>query len=107
MKVRSSQIPMFAVVCLLFTVFLAPGVFAQESPTSKDKELYNQLKAFSLTGGVIEAKGLVIKLDRVELTLDGLIYLSEPINGRTTGAVFIGEGKFAAETPPDEFEKDN
>ncbi len=107
MKASSPKIPLFGFVCLLLALFLAPSAIAQESPTSKDKDLYNQLKAFSLTGGVVEAKGLVVKRDRVQLTLNGLLYLSEPVNGRTTGAVFIGEGNFSAETPPGEFEKDN
>src|SRR5215218_9432574 len=48
-----------------------------------------------------------MKKDRAQITLDGTVYLSAPINGQTTGAVFVGDGKFTAETPSSEFEKDN
>jgi len=93
-----------AICCLLL---IGPTASAQEGPDSKEKKIYNQLKAFSLTGGTVEAKGLVLKRDRVQLTLDGVVYLGEPVEGIITGAVFMGEGKFIAETPPNKFEQDN
>lgn len=99
-----SLIKSIAISCLLF---IGPTVSAQEGPESKEKQIYNQLKAFSLTGGAVEVKGVALKRDRVQLTLDGVVYLSEPVEGMITGAVFIGEGKFVAETPPDKFEQDN
>jgi hypothetical protein len=89
---------------LLLAVASAP---AQDSPSSKDKDTYNQLKAFSLTGGALDVKGVVLKRVRSQITLDGTVYLGEPVNGMITGAVFIGEGKFATEAPTNEFEKDN
>jgi hypothetical protein len=105
MKPLSSRTPAVFVVCLF--LFLVPAVFAQDGSAAKNKEIYDQLKAFSLTGGTIEVKDLVLKKDRVQLTLNGVVYLSAPVNGQTTGAVFIGEGKFHADTPPSEFEKEN
>lgn len=90
-----SIIKSLAICCLLF---IGPTASAQEGPDSKEKKIYNQLKAFSLTGGTVEVKGLALKRDRVQLTLDGVVYLSEPVEGMITGAVFIGEGKFIAET---------
>jgi hypothetical protein len=93
----------------LLLAFLAgtSGAFAQDSAGSKEKETYNQIKSFALTGGSIAVNSLVVKKDRTQLTLTGTVYFSEPVNGQTTGAVFIGDGKFSAETPPNEFEKDN
>src|SRR5688572_5104204 len=85
----------------------AAGAFAQEAPTPKEHPIYQQLKAFSLTGGAIDVKGLTLKRDRVQLTLDGVVYLSGPVDGVVTGAVFIGEGSMSVETPPSDFEKDN
>jgi peptidase M1-like protein len=90
--------------CLMFVSTVAR---AQEAPTSKQNEIYNQLKAFSLTGGAVEVKGVVLKRVRTQITLDGTVYLSQPVDGKITGAVFIGEGKFVAETPENDFEKDN
>lgn len=108
MKSNSSRTPTIIVVCLLLSfTFLAPSASAQDGPGAMDKEIYNQLKAFSLTGGIVEVKDLELKKHRVQLKLTGVVYLSAPINGQTTGTVFIGEGRFAAETPPSEFEKEN
>lgn len=92
------------ILALLLVASITP---AQEKPPSKDVELYNQIKAFSLTGGAVEVKGVVLKRVRTQITLDGTVFLSQPINGIVTGAVFIGEGKFVAETPANDFERDN
>jgi hypothetical protein len=83
------------------------SALAQDGAGSKDKQTYNQIKAFALTGGSAQVNALVLKKDRTQITLTGTVYLGESINGQPTGAVFIGEGKFMAETPPNEFEKDN
>lgn len=105
MKTQLSRIPLLLVlVCLLLAVTNAP---AQDGPASKDKETYTQLKAFSLTGGAVDVKGVVLKRVRTQITLDGTVYLSEPVNGLITGAVFIGEGKFVTEAPTNDFEKEN
>ena len=95
------------VVCIVVLVLVSASAIAQEAATSKDKDLYNQLKAFSLTGGVRQLKGVVLKRGRAQITLEGTVYLSQPVDGKITGAVFIGEGKFIAEPPNDEFEKAN
>lgn len=108
MKIYPSLRPLFVLGCLLFAFTLvAPAALAQETAGSKEKQTYNQLKAFSLTGGTAQVKALVLKKDRAQITLDGTLYFAEPINGQITGAVFIGEGRFTAETPTSEFEKDN
>lgn len=108
MKNTPSLKPLFVFGCLLLSFILGTsGAFAQDSAGSKEKQTYNQLKAFSLTGGSAQVNALVLKKDRTEITLNGTVYLSEPVNGMTTGAVFIGEGKFTAETPPSDFEKEN
>jgi hypothetical protein len=92
---------------LLAFIFGAAAAFAQDGAGSKEKQTYNQLKSFALSGGSAQVNALVLKKDRTEITLTGTVYFSEPINGRPVGAVFIGEGKFTAATPPNEFEKDN
>lgn len=107
MKNHPSLRPLFVLGCLLFVFALVtPGALAQDGG-SKEKQTYNQLKSFALTGGSAQVKALVLKKDRAQITLDGTVYFSEPINGQITGAVFLGEGKFAVETPANEFEKDN
>jgi hypothetical protein len=95
-------------VTLLFVslFLLSLNSQAQEPPVSAEKTVYQQLKSFALSG-VVEVKGLVIKRDRTQITLDGSVYLAQPIGGKVTGAVFIGDGQFAVETPPGQFEKAN
>jgi hypothetical protein len=79
------------------------SLYAQDAAPSKELALYNQIKAFDLNEGAIDVKGLVLKKDRTQITLDGVVYLS----ASATGAVFIGDGKFALETPPSDFERQN
>ncbi len=79
---------------------------AQDTPPA-GKDVYERIKAASLAGGTAEAKGLVLKRDRVEMTFDGTFYFAAPVEGRVTCAVFVGEGKFRADVPPSEFEREN
>ena len=95
-----------AVLALVF-LCSATCVFAQDSAPDPAKELYEQLKAFTLSGGAVAAKSLTLSRDRAKMTFDGAFHFTGPVNGRVTGAVFIGEGRFSAELPPNEFEKDN
>jgi len=108
MKNTPSLRPLFLFGCVVITLILgSSSVFAQDSAGSKEKQTYNQVKTLALTGGSAQVNALVLKKDRTEITLTGTVYFSEPVNGQTIGAVFIGEGKFTAETPPNEFEKEN
>lgn len=107
MKIHPSHRPLFVFGCLLFALTLvAPSASAQDAAGSKEKQTYNQLKAFTLSGST-QVKALVLNKDRAQITLDGTVYFAEPVNGQITGAVFIGEGRFNAETPASDFEKDN
>ncbi|MFL6335242.1 MAG: M1 family aminopeptidase [Pyrinomonadaceae bacterium] len=92
---------------LLFLCALAPAAHAQAGAPATGKELYDRLKAATLAGGRAEARGLVLKRDRAEMTFDGTFYFAAPVEGRVTCAVFVGEGRFRADVPPSEFERDN
>src|SRR5688500_9904457 len=108
MKHIPSLRPPFVFCCLLFALVLGPsGASAQDRAGSNGKQTDHHLEAFALTRGSTHVNALVLKKDRTQNTLTATVYLSEPVNGVTTGAVFIGEGRFAAETPPSEFEKEN
>lgn len=89
------------------TLCLPSTVLAQADISAQSKALYDQIKAFSLTGGSAEVAGLSLKRDRLEMTFDGTFYFTAPVQGHVTGAVFFGSGKFSAAVPPSEFEKDN
>ena len=104
---RASHRSLVHLLVLTSALLGAHASLAQDNASAKGKEQYEQIKAFSLTGGSAEAKALVLKRDRASMTFDGIFYFTPSIDGHVTGAVFIGEGKFSAEVPPSEFEKDN
>lgn len=89
--------------CLIFIALLGSNVSGQVT----GKALYQQIKAFQLTGGKAEVNDLVLDRDRVAMRFTGTFYFSAPIDGRITGAVFIGQGTFDAGVPPSSFEKAN
>ncbi|HZI18349.1 MAG TPA: M1 family aminopeptidase [Pyrinomonadaceae bacterium] len=105
------KIPTFTLtVCfavLLLALAAAPPAAAQENSSAKGREVYDQIKAAAFAGGAAEAKGLVLKRDRAEMTFDGTFYFASPVEGRVTGAVFVGRGKFRADVPPSDFEREN
>ena len=91
-------------ICLLVSLLLVAAVaHAQDEPA----KVYEQIKAFSLNGGSVSVQGLTLARDRALMTFSGTFFFSPPVNGHVTGAVFVGNGKFTAETPPSIFEKDN
>jgi hypothetical protein len=99
---RRAGLVLVAASALLFEA----TAFAQENLSAKGKEVYDQVKAFQL-GGAAEARGVTLKRDRAVMTFDGTFYFAAPVEGRVTGAVFVGEGTLRAEVPPGDFEKDN
>ncbi len=68
---------------------------------------YDQIKAFTLSGGSAEVSGLALKRDRVEMTFTGTFYFAAPVGGKVTGAIFVGDGRITASVPPSEFEREN
>lgn len=96
----------FNYACLLLLLFAVPAI-AQEEEESGGKSVYEQLKTFNLNGGKAEVSGLVLKRDRVEMTFTGTFYFTSPVEGKVTGAVFVGQGNFKAEVPASQFEKNN
>src|SRR5215470_535626 len=91
------------VASLFFLSSALPGHTLERAAT-----LYDQLKAFSLGYASTTAENLVLHKDRVTLTFArGTFYFPAPLEGKVRGAVFIGEGTFHADVPPNEFERDN
>lgn len=83
---------------------LTPAVSAQDSPSA----IYQQLKSFELSGGTVQAQNVILKRDRGEITFSsGTFYFQAPVAGKVRGAVFIGQGSFRAEPPPNLFEREN
>ena len=79
---------------------------AQDDPSGKGRQLYDQIKAFKLTGGTADVANLTLKRDRVEMTFNGTFHFAGAIDGVVTGAVFVGQGTIRA-VPPNDSERDN
>jgi hypothetical protein len=79
-------------------------------PKPNEDPLYQKLRqqaesAQEFSGEYATVNNLVIKRDAATFTLrSGEIYFLPPVEGRVTGAVFVGEGEFSL-TPPVEYEK--
>jgi hypothetical protein len=82
----------------------AGGLKANEDP------VYRQLRTLAdspdaFAGEYASVSNLVVRRDAAVFTLhSGEVYFLPPVEGRVTGAVFIGDGELAL-TPPVEYEK--
>ncbi|MBV9925815.1 MAG: hypothetical protein JOZ96_12425 [Acidobacteria bacterium] len=103
-RTRGNALALWALLSLFA---LAPAARAQAPEPAAGKEVYERLRALQFTGGRAEVSKLVLKRDRAEMTFDGTFYFAAPVEGRVTCAVFVGEGRFRAGVPPNEFERDN
>jgi len=91
---------------ILVVIHFALAGITSAQNHEKIMELYDQIKNVSLDEEkVAEVEGLVIKRDVAVFQLnEGKICLLEPIEGKVTGAVFVGEGVFEF-SPPTEIER--
>ncbi len=81
-------------------------VSAQPAEALEGQALYDTLKNFELKSKA-SVSNLKLKRDRGEMTFSGDFYFTAPVNGKVTGAVFIGQGTFRAEAPPLQYETEN
>jgi hypothetical protein len=100
---RRTVSPLLLSISFLLTAIQLP---AQQSAVFENRALYDALKKFDLKGK-ISVSNLALKRDRAEMTFTGDFYFAAPVNGKITGAVFIGNGTFKAPAPPIQFEKEN
>jgi len=91
-------------VLVVLSLFASAGY--SQTPDS-GKQVYEQIKAFALTGGKADVNTLTIKRDRAQLSFTGTFYFAAPVNGRVTGAVFIGQGSIRVGVPESKFETEN
>ena len=84
-------------------LFIASQGFAQQTGELEGQSLYDALKTFELQEKAT-VSSLKLKRDLGEMTFTGDFYFATPINGRVTGAVFIGEGTFHAGVVESDFQ---
>ncbi len=103
---RKSKEYFRSAILVVIALFIVNQGFAQQTGSLENLALYEGLKKFELQGSA-RVEELVLKRDRAEMEFTGDFYFAAPINGRITGAVFIGQGTFRAPTPPIKFEEEN
>ena len=103
MSKRSSlSVSLYFLIAIVFCSFAPQIALSQVG----GKSLYSQIGGFQLTKATT-VNEQTIKIDRVTIVLTGVVYFSDPVNGKHTGAVFIGKGRFNAAVPESSFEKAN
>ncbi len=94
-------------IAVVFGLAAASSSAQTAPPGGGGLAAYRALREFSLTGGSVRVDKLALKRDRAEMVFTGTIYFATPVDGRVSGAVFLGQGTFRAEVPPSRFERDN
>jgi hypothetical protein len=101
---RVIRVRAIAALVLAVAVIGAPSsvnrLAAQADLSSEGKQLYTQIKTFTLTGGSAEVTDLTLKRDRVEMSFKGTFYFGGPAGGKVTGAVSSGKAPCAVRRPP-------
>ena len=80
---------------VLLVVFVVTAVSAARAEPAAPDPTYAALRAARLDGRRIPVQNLVLERDAFRFQLDsGAIYFLEPVEGRTFGAVFVGQGSY-------------
>ncbi|MBA3351046.1 MAG: hypothetical protein H0U23_01235 [Blastocatellia bacterium] len=98
-------VTLFAQAVFIPTLIFFTSSICLAQTEKSGANVYEQVRAFQLTGGRAEVSNLVLKRDRVSMTLTGTLYFSAPVMGRVTGAVFSGRGTLVVPPSPSEFER--
>ena len=90
------------VCCLLAIVLLSAPAAAQPSKdlaAPNTHPVYRELRAVGVGTGAYQVTDFVLPKDAATFTLTGTVDLLAPVQGRVTGAVFIGRGSMAYVPP--------
>jgi hypothetical protein len=87
------------VTTLLAILGLPALLSAQAPPSPNSHPLYVELRNLTPAAEAVQVKDFVLQKDAATFTLSGALHLLPPVNGRLTGAVFIGQGSMKYEPP--------
>ena len=93
--------PRILVMCAIALAALWSHAQAPEARAAGDQAGdYQAIKAFALGGTAVDVTNFVLTREQARMTFTGTFYLSAPVAGHATGAVFIGQGAFQPIRPP-------
>lgn len=97
----SSQIRVFASVCILCINVIAVGLACAQTPPPGSAAIWNALSNPAMDGSKsAHVENVSIVRDAVHITLlDGTIQFAQSVNGVVFGAVFHGSGRIEAAAP--------
>jgi hypothetical protein len=98
----------FGEYCLQTTLSVIPFIalslsvaFAQPSPTPNSDAAYQQLRNISLSGEAVAVSNLTLQRDAGKLLLhSGTVCFVGPVQGKVTGAIFVGDGTLTFDSLP-------
>lgn len=82
--------------CVLFCLLISPGwrLAAEKNPRANSDPLYVQLRTLSLGEEYCHVERCQLKKDIATIEFkEGTFYFLAPVQGRVTGAVFLGQGE--------------
>jgi len=84
-------------VCLLSAAFAADNA---AGPAPNSDFTYQQLRNIGLSGEAVAVKDFTLKRDAASFHLrSGTVCFATPVQGRVTGAVFVGDGNMILDPP--------
>src|SRR5687768_9122071 len=92
---RTLVCSLVASVCLLS----GGAVHTQSKAGANTHAVYKQLRGIAVTGDAFQVTDFVLTKDAATFTLTGTLHLVGAVQGKVTGAVFLGKGTMAY-TPP-------
>jgi len=105
-SVRTSFFPAVVFIAVLGSWLVATGQSAP-APVPNSDPTYQALRNLTLSGEAVSVTNFELKRDAGTFHLhSGTVCFVTPVQGKVTGAVFVGEGNFVL-TPPSDSERKN
>lgn len=96
----------FVYFALTGCLILLPSMTYSETPGPNSDPIYQQLRNIALGSEAITVSNIELKRDGATLHLhSGTVCFVTPVQGRVTGAVFVGDGNMVLDPPSLDEEK--
>jgi peptidase M1-like protein len=93
-------------LCVFFVTITLAATLLSQNPTGgatapNSDPTYQQLRNITLGGEAVAVNNLTLRRDAARFHLNGTVCFVAPVQGKVTGAVFVGEGNLVLEPPLD------